>query len=384
MDVPAARVVFSARDKAEIAEATSDILSSGALTLGPWTARFEAEFASAHQARHAVATSSGTAALEIILRSLNLGGADVIVPANTFVATATAVERAGGRPVLADVDADTLALSCATIEAALGAAPTAAAVVTVHIGGSISPELPAIARMCEQRGLILIEDAAHAHGSTLGGRPAGSWSKAAAFSFYPTKVITSGEGGMILTADDQIVEEALMYRDQGKAGFLDNLHVRSGYAWRMSELHAAVGCVHLSHLDRFLAVRRGVAASYDEGLAAHEEGPRALPVGPDGASNYYKYPVMLPSGLDRDAVKKELRGRFGVGLSGEVYSTPLHRQPIFDGVVRMAPGGLPVAEEVCARQVCLPVHSDMAEDEVAHVLSSVRSVISDMMAQVRA
>lgn len=386
MDVPAARVVFTPEDQEQIAEATSAILASGALTLGEWTRRFETNFATAHHANHAVATSSGTAALEIILRSIDVTGADVIVPANTFVATATAVIRAGGRPVWADVDIDTFALSASGVETAL--TPRTRVVIMVHIGGLISPEMPAIAELCHRRGLTLVEDAAHAHGSSLDGRPAGSWSAAAAFSFYPTKVITSGEGGMIVTDDDRILEEALMYRDQGKAGFLDNLHVRSGYAWRMSEIHAAIGCVHLGHLEKFLAVRRRVGALYDAELAGFER-LRPLPSAPGSAGNYYKYPVLLPAGLDRDAFKAQVRSHAGVGLAGEVYSTPLHRQPILAGA--NGDGGAPatgdgarpdlaVAEDVCARQVCLPVHSDMTDDEAAHVVASVKAVMVQTVA----
>src|SRR5581483_8533205 len=211
--------------------------------LGPRTGELEEAFAARHGANHAVAVASGTAALEIMLRAVGVEGREVIVPANTFFASAAAVLHAGGTVRLADVDPDTLALSAATVEAAL--TPATAGVLHVHIGGAITPEMPAIARLCEDRGLFLLEDAAHAHGSDRDGAPAGRWGRAAAFSFYPTKVITSGEGGIVVTDDQAIVDEARIYRDQGKAGFLGGEHVRLGYAWRMSELHAAVGVVQL-------------------------------------------------------------------------------------------------------------------------------------------
>src|SRR5439155_22304288 len=171
-----------------------------------------------------------------------------------------------------------------------------AAVVLVHIGGLVTPEVDAIAAVCRRRGAGLVEDAAHAHGAGFDGRPAGSFGTAAAFSFYPTKVMTSGEGGMIVTDDDRLDEEARVYRDQGKPGFLGGDHVRLGYAWRMSELHAAVGLVQLARLDEFVAVRRRIARLYDEALAAI---PGITPVlAPEGSQpNYYKYLAVLDEGI---------------------------------------------------------------------------------------
>jgi dTDP-4-amino-4,6-dideoxygalactose transaminase len=236
----------------------------------------------------------------------------------------------------------------------------------VHIGGLISPEVERVRELCAERGIAFVEDAAHAHGSTHAGRFAGSFGVAGAFSFYPTKVITSGEGGMIVTADDRLRDEALAYRDQGKAGFLGNLHVRRGYAWRMSELHAAVGLVHFRRLAEFLAVRERVAAHYTAGLRAAGGWTPLVPA-PGDRSNYYKY-VALPDGpIDRVGLKARLREQHGVALSGEVYETPLHLQPVF---AEHARGPLPVAEDVCARHICLPLHSDMTDDEAAHVLAA--------------
>jgi dTDP-4-amino-4,6-dideoxygalactose transaminase len=367
--VPAARIVFSEDDRAEICRLVDEILRTGALTLGEHTRALEAAFAAEHGARFAIAVASGTAALEIILRSLEVTGRDVIVPANTFAATAFAVIAAGARPVFADVAADTLALSVQSVTAAL--TEDTAAVVLVHIGGFITPEVDELRALCRQRGIALVEDAAHAHGSTQAGRSAGSFGVAGSFSFYPTKVITSGEGGLIVTADERIRDEALGYRDQGKAGFSSNLHTRLGYAWRMSELHAAVALVHLRRLPEFLAVRRRVAVRYDQALAGLD-GLTPITPPPGSQSNYYKYVALLAPGIDRARFKAELKQRFGVALSGEVYETPLHRQPVF-GQLPHVP--LPVAEDVCARQICLPVHSDMTDAEVDRVLAAVGTVL---------
>jgi perosamine synthetase len=376
--VPPARPTFPADDRAAIAKLVEESLATGSLTLGPNTERLEEAFAGRHDVPHAVAVSSGTAALEIALRALGdpdgsgrgLGGRTVIVPANTFFATAAAVMHAGGVPRFADIDPATFTLSPVTVEPLLD--DSCAGVVIVHIGGFVSPDTGVLADLCHSRGLWLLEDAAHAHGASFGGRPAGSIGDAGAFSFYPTKVITSGEGGIITTARESLRDEARIYRDQGKAGFLGGDHVRLGYAWRMSELHAAVGVMQMARLDEFIAVRRRIAALYDEALSAM---PGITPVlAPEGSEpNYYKYLAVLEEGIDRAALKKGMREQHNVGMSGEVYASPLHRQPIFADIPT---GPLPISEDLCARHVCLPVHNDMADSEAEQVVDGLRRVLS--------
>ena len=350
-------------------------LATGQLTLGAIGRQFEERFAAQHGAKHAVAVSSGTSAIEISLRALAaighpVAGREVLVPGNTFFATAAAVIHAGGVPRFADIDAATFALSPATVEPLLD--ETCAGVVIVHIGGFVSPDTAALADLCRARGLFLLEDAAHAHGASFAGRAAGSIGDAGAFSFYPTKVITSGEGGIVTTADGTLSDEARIYRDQGKAGFLGGDHVRLGYAWRMSELHAAVGLVQLARLDEFIAVRRRIARLYDEALAAV---PGITPVlAPEGSEpNYYKYLAVLDAGIERSAFKKALREQHAVGMSGEVYASPLHHQPVF---ADLRHGPLPVSEDLCARHVCLPIHNDMADSEAEQVIEGFRSILA--------
>jgi len=373
LKVPAARLVFTEQDRADILALVDESLQSGSLTLGPHTRSLEEGFAARHDHRFAVAVASGTCALEIVLRGLGLDRGEVIVPTNTFFATAAAVLHAGGVPQFADVDATTMALSVQTVEAAL--TPETVGVVMVHIAGLISPEIVAVRELCSRRGLFLVEDAAHAHGSSLDGRYAGSFGVAGAFSFYPTKVLTSGEGGMLVTADEQLRDEAILYRDQGKAGFLGGSHVRLGYAWRMSEFHAAVGLVHLRRLDEFLAVRRRIAGLYDAAVGKMT-GIDALVV-PEGClPNYYKYIALLDHGVDRSTLRRLLAER-GVSLSGEVYATPLHHEPVFaDAFIRP----LPVAEDLCQRHICLPIHSDMTTVEADYVIDALASALASVSA----
>jgi perosamine synthetase len=367
--VPAARIQFTHEDRAWIAERIQEVLASGQLTLGRYGAEFERRFAALCGARHAVAVNSGTSALEIILRTLGVEGRDVLVPTNTFFATAAAVVHAGGRPVLVDMDPDSFGLAPEEVERRR--TPNTVGIVAVHIGGLVSARMPELAQLARRRGLWLVEDAAQAHGSSYGGVVAGSFGAAAAFSFYPTKVMTSAEGGMIVTSDDRIDQEARIYRDQGKASFLQNTHVRMGYNWRMSEPHAIIGLRHLERLGPMIADRQRIAAIYDEGLRALPAlRPLAVPEG--GACNYYKYVAVLSGKRDRGTLKRELKERFAVSLAGEVYETPLHAQPVFRGY---SAGPLPVAEDLCARHVCLPIFSGMDERDAQHVLRALRETL---------
>jgi dTDP-4-amino-4,6-dideoxygalactose transaminase len=273
--------------------------------------------------------------------------------------------------VFADVEADTFALTPESVAEVV--TPATRAVIVVHIGGRISPRLPELRAYCDSVGLPLIEDAAHAHGCSLDGRGAGSFGTIGAFSFYPTKVITSGEGGMLVTADADLAAEARVYRDQGKEGFLVNAHTRDGYSWRMSELHAATGVVSLRRLPEFLAHRKRVAEKFDAALADAAV-LRPLPPVPGLVDNHYKYVVLLPPGTDRGAVKRRARAA-GVSLSGEVYETPLHRQPVFAEIPH---GPLPVSEDICARHICLPVLSDMTPAEVDQVLETILEIDDEL------
>jgi perosamine synthetase len=366
--VPAAKIQFLPEDRAWIAARIQEVLATGQLTLGKYGAEFEQQFAQFCGVRHAVAVNSGTSALEIILRALGVEGKDVLVPTNTFFGTAAAVVHAGARPVLVDLDPESFAVRPEEVERAL--TPKTAGLIVVHIGGIVSRRITELQELARKKGLWLVEDAAHAHGSSYGEVRAGAFGIAGSFSFYPTKVMTSGEGGMIVTNDSRIAEEARIYRDQGKASFTQNAHVRMGYNWRMSEPHAIIGLKHLERLPAMIADRQRIAAIYDQGLKGIRPLDQlAIPAG--GGCNYYKYIVVLKEKRDRKALKTLLRERYGVSLAGEVYEEPLHKQPVFESYVTRA---LPVSEDYCARHLCLPIFSGMEEGEAHQVLRALKEV----------
>jgi dTDP-4-amino-4,6-dideoxygalactose transaminase len=366
--VPPVHVHFPAEDRAEILRRIDQALISGQLTLGAIGRELEERFAAHHGAAHAIAVNSGTSAIEIPLRALGVQGKEVLVPANTFFATAAAVVAAGAQPRFVDCDPATMAVDVESVRAAIG--PNTVGLVVVHIGGLVTPDIHDLKALCDEHGLFLFEDAAHAHGSALGDRFAGTFGVASSFSFYPTKVITAAEGGIILTDDDHLADEARAYRDQGKASFTANVHTHLGYNWRMSEPHAAIAVSQLARLDEFIAHRQQVAKVYDEGLSELPLTPLEIPA--DASCNYYKYVTYLPDRIDRAELKKTLRNEFGVALSGEVYELPLHLQPVFEPWAR---GSLPGAERICATHICLPISALLTEEQAEHVISSLRSAL---------
>jgi dTDP-4-amino-4,6-dideoxygalactose transaminase len=367
--VPPAQVHVPAADREEILRRIDEALRTGQLTLGAIGREFEERFAAHHGVKHAIAVNSGTSSIEIPLRAIGVQDREVLVPANTFFATAAAVIAAGARPKFVDCDPATMAVAPQAVRDAIG--PDTAGLVVVHIGGLVTPAIDELRAICDEHGIFLFEDAAHAHGSSLRARMAGTFGIAGSFSFYPTKVITSGEGGMIVTDDDHIAAEARAYRDEGKASFTANVHTHLGYNWRMSEPHAAIGLSQLGRLDEFVAHRQQIAKLYDDGLAELPLTPLEIPS--DASCNYYKYIAYLPDGVDRTELKQLLRAEHGVGLSGEVYELPLNRQPVFEPWVD---GPVPGAEKICATHICLPISAVITEEQAEHVIVSLRSALS--------
>lgn len=368
--VPAARVAFDVPARLEVADLVDLSLATGRLTLGPYGARLE-RLAAARLGRGAAAVSSGSAAVEAALRVVGVRGRTVLVPANTFFATAAGAIRAGARVEFVDMEPEGLGLDPEALRAALDAHDDVAAVVHVHIAGVVSPALGDVLAECERRGVPLVEDAAHALGTLLDGRPAGAFGRLAAFSLYPTKVITSGEGGLI-AADGVDLDRVRLLRDHGKRSFHENVHDDLGSNWRMGELHAAVGVTHLARLEEVLAERRRLAERYDEYLADVPALTRYT-VPKQCLSNHYKYVAFLPDGVDRAELKRRLRAR-GVALSGEVYDVPLHRQPYF--AEAFAGRSLPCAEWFADRHICLPLFPGMTARQQRRVVEELREALS--------
>lgn len=340
------------------------ILRSGVLTQGPYLERFEAAFAAYAGTRHAVAMSSGTAPLEVALRYWEVAGGEVAMTTNTFMATVHAAQLAGARPVLADIDAACLSSTLAQL--APRVTPRTRAVVVVHVGGAIVPDTSAIAAFCAERGLPLLEDAAHAHGAALAGRRAGALGTAGSFSFYPTKVMTTGEGGMLTTDDGGLATFARSFRSHGVGP--GRLLERLGANHRMPELSAALGLRQLARLEETVAERGRLAAWYDAALdAAACVGRLAPGRPPEALCAYYKYPVILPPGCPRPRVVARLSAQ-GVP-TGSLYWPPCHLQPSARRSLGTGEGDCPVAEDVLDRVLTLPLYNGMVRGQVEGVVA---------------
>jgi dTDP-4-amino-4,6-dideoxygalactose transaminase len=298
-----------------------------------------------------------------------LQGSEVILPANTFAATAFAVIRAGAQPVIADILSD---MSLDPADAARRVNSNTGAVVTVHIGGLISPATWDLVELCRDRRIPLVEDAAHAHGSTLDGRAAGSFGAAAAFSFFSTKVMTTGEGGMIVTNDADLARQARLLRDQAKVGG-GNYHETIGYNWRMTEMQAILGIAQLRRLDEFIARRRQIASIYDRILANVRGVDVVTPPGQVG-HNYYKY-IVFVRGIAPEVLRERLRSKYDIALGGYVYELPLHEQPAFE-VYRQGP--LPIAEDLCRRHICPPIYPSLTDKQAEFIGRAIRSEMQDL------
>lgn len=377
MRIPILRIPFTDEGIAFVQREIGEVLKSGQLAMGKYVAEFERRFAEFVGTKYAIGVNSGTSALEICLRAIDVRDSTVIVPTNTFMATATSVIHAGGKLIFSDVSKENLCMDAEDVKEKIQ--KNTKAVILVHIGGIISSQLKAIQEICEDHKLFLIEDAAHAHGSTINGKKAGSIGIAGAFSFYPTKVITCGEGGMITTDDKEIYNKALTLRDHGKPDHRFNKHTEFGYNWRLSEIHAVIGLEQMNKIDWILSERRRVARIYDEKLR-DVGGIELIKIPPNMVSSYYKYIVYLKEGVNRNYVKDKMKNEYEVELTGEVYADSCHSQPVFkkypDAMLNKESDKFSGADYVCNRHVCLPLYPGLTEEEVSYVAESLKSVIA--------
>lgn len=369
--IPSFKYYFPPKTVQWILEETRELFESNDfITQGKHAEEFEEKFARYIGCKHAVTVASGTAALEIAFRAIGIQGYDVIVPTNTFAATAYAVIHAGGRPVFADIVAD-MNISIADVKKIL--TPRTKVIVPVHIGGLVSQSLYELMELAEQCGAHVVEDAAHAHGSMLNGRKAGTFGYANAFSFFSTKVMTTGEGGMMTTDGDEIAEKAKLLRDQGK--IRGNLVGAMGYNWRMTEIQAIIGLAQLRLLEEIIEKRNQIAKLYDELL---KDIPKLQPleIPKNVRHNFYKYLVFPQKGRNPQVIAKCLKEKHNVRLGGYVYEVPLHRQPVFKEYGDV--NGYPVADDLCTRHIALPIYPQMTEDETQYVVESLKQALHSL------
>ncbi|WP_254524299.1 DegT/DnrJ/EryC1/StrS family aminotransferase [Natrinema caseinilyticum] len=351
---------------ADAVERVTSVLENGRLADGPEVRAFEDEFAAYCGTDAGVATANGTTALHAALEAIGLEDGDAVITSPfSFVASANAIRVAGGTPVFADIDPETYTLDVADVERVLAERDDIVGILPVHLYG-LPADMQALCEIAEERDLFVVEDACQAHGATAGGQRVGSFGDAACFSFYPTKNMTTGEGGIVVTDRPDVAERAASYVNHGRSesgtGGYD--HVDLGHNFRMTSIEAAIGRAQLERLPDFNRARRENAAVYDDRLA---DLPVETPTEPSGYRHvYHQYTIRTE---DRDGLEATL-AEHDVG-TGIYYGTPIHRQPAYEGVSTAA-AQLPQAERAADEVLSLPVHPGLSERDRRTVVEALR------------
>jgi len=357
--IPAAKPIIGDEER----EAVDRVLRSGMLAQGPEVKAFEEEFSAHVGGRHCVAMNSGTSALHLGFIAAGIKpGDEVIVPSFSFAATANSVVLAGGVPVFADIDPRTFNLDPDHVETLI--TNKTKAIMPVHLYGHIAA-MDRFDEIAAKHGLQIIEDAAQGHLASLNGRNAGEFGIVASFSFYPTKNMTAGEGGMVVTDSAEIARTLRLLRNQGQEIRYQNEII--GFNTRMTDIHAAIGRVQLTKLPGWTKQRQENAAYLDANL----KGVVTPYLAPNTTHSYHQYTIRIPGGdaAKRDAFMTKI-GEKGVG-SGVYYPTPIHRLPSFKSELN-----LPETELVIKECVSLPVHPSLTQDELKTIVEVVNEVVA--------
>lgn len=369
--IRSSRPFFPKEDIDLICRDIAKALDEGRLRNGRNLADFERMFAEYIGVGEAVAFDSDGNALETALQHFGVKGREVVVCTNSFVSIPNSVVYAGGKVVFADIREETLSMDPASLVKCVS--EDTCGVVVTHIAGFPNPDLMEIVEVCRDRGLFLVEDATHAAGATFDSRKIGSFGDAAVFAFTPTKVLTTGEGGMLVSNDSGLCEEARRFRyygsGQGKTSF-----VNLGRHMMLPEVSAILGIYQLRRVEEFVARRNEIARVYDVELGGSGSF-RVVKCAPHGRSSYYKYPLILADHVERVRFTGLLEEEFGVE-TGNVFYPPCHMQPIYQKQENSVSGKLPVSERVLAQTITLPMHVTMTDQNVNHVIESCKLALS--------
>jgi dTDP-4-amino-4,6-dideoxygalactose transaminase len=343
--------------------AVGRVAANSAFTLGEELERFEHQFAAWCGAEHAVGVSSGTAALELALRALRIGpGDEVVVPANSFIATAEAVTAAGGTPRFADVDTKTALLTAETVEPCLS--PRTRCVIPVHLFGR-TVDMDPLLSLCRPRGVRVLEDACQAHGARYRGVRVGAIGDAGCFSFYPTKNLGAwGDGGAVVTSDAALADRVRLLRSHGEA--TRHHHELAAGTHRLHALQAAILAIKLERLEEWNEMRRAAGRRLCEAIASSES-EVTLPV-PASADGDHVFHLFVVGCAQRDALREHLREH---GVASAVhYPTPIHLQPAYRGPAA-PPGSLPACERLAGESCSLPIFPSISDEEIERVAVAV-------------
>ena len=369
MQIPLSRPDITERE----IEAVCAVIRTPNLSLGPKLAEFEAAFAEYVGRKRAVAVNSGTSGLFLCILALEIGpGDEVITTPFTFIASATSIMMAGATPVFVDIDTATLNIDPAKIESAI--TNKTKAVLPVEVFGSPAG-FDKISQIAQKHNLTILEDSCEALGSALHERKVGTFGTMSVFAFYPNKQITTGEGGMILTDDDDLADICVSLRNQGRGkGSAWLSHERLGYNFRLSDINCALGIAQLSRLDEIKAKRKQVAKWYQEMLA--DDDRLIVPTEPPGCNvSWFVFVVRLADNFSLKQRNKILDTMNAKGIQVGDYFSPVHLQPFMVEKYGYKQGDFPVTESVSERTIALPFYNNLTKDEVAIVCKTLKQVL---------
>jgi len=351
----------------------NQILKSKRLVLGPYTKKFEELFSKFVGTQFGVAVNSCTAALEIVLRYVGVKDCEVIVPANTFIACPNTVIYAGGKPVFADIDQESFCVDIESVKKLIN--KKTKAIMPVHLSGLPTPQMNELMEICDDYGLLVIEDCAHAHGATINSKKVGSIGLAGCFSFFATKILPTGTGGMITTSEPKLRDFAEALRHQGGIGGEGQIEIfdKFGYDWMMNEFTAALGINQLSKLEKQIEKRLQIAKQYRESLKDFDY-IECIKDFKNVKNVYWKFITILDEKIDRDKVRNDLRTKYNID-AGVLYPTLCYLQPIYKTLGHKN-GECPKAEQIMKRQLTLPINPFMTIEDVQYVINSLNEVIS--------
>ncbi|OUR96484.1 hypothetical protein A9Q84_09040 [Halobacteriovorax marinus] len=337
-----------------------EILDTAYLTNHVFVKRFENEFAKFSGSKFSLATTSGTTSLEAALRAVDVRGKEVILPTNTFIATAAAIINAGGIPKIIDVEPEYYSLCPENLKSSL--TKEVAAVITVHIAGHISPTILELQKTCLEFGIPLIEDCAHAHGAKLNGQGAGNFGAFGCFSHFTTKVMTTGEGGSLICNEQDLYEKVLSIRQFGKDESNSILHTREGSNFKVTEFQAALGILELERINQRINKRRELALRYQENLKDSEWS--CLTDNDFMLSSYYKQVIIPPTKFKRADIEKTLNEK-GISLTGGVYNIPLHKQPTLKKFIQQ--NKYKVSDTFSKAHICPPCYPELKLKDIDRI-----------------